>query len=386
MKIGLAILALAACGAVMGQEVSKGRGEIGTDAAARITFGSNFVADPCQTCKYNSNPLSGYFVWGRDNCTSPGDLQSVAVPFIAAADGIPNRILTSIILNDPANCPTNTVTLGLYTDTCGDGPGTLLAQADATVAGAACELTIAKLTAAPAITQGTKYWITATTTAAQTGLDSRWYASNNALYAFDLGEGWQASNGTTPAFAIQGPGTISDKAATAAAHPAFGGNLFVDPCTGCNYDSASGGFDVRGSENCTSPGQTASLAVPFVAQRSGVPKRISAAIILHNPRSCPANKVTLSLYSDKNCAGVPDTPLVSAKATVPLTPCELAVAKLRSSPSLVKGQKYWAVATTTPEQAGLDATWYASNSGQYAVDLGIGWIQSSTGTPAFLVE
>ncbi|HEY2711750.1 MAG TPA: choice-of-anchor R domain-containing protein [Chthoniobacterales bacterium] len=287
VKIGLAILALAVCGAVMAQEADQGRGQTGADAeAAQITFGSNFVADPCQTCKYNSEP-SGFFVWGRDNCTSPGDIQSVAVPFIAAANGIPNRILTSIILNNPTECPTNTVTLGLYTDTCGDGPGTLLAQANATVADAACELTSAKLAGAPALSEGTKYWITATTTAAQTGLDSRWYASNNARYSFDLGAGWQASNGTTPAFAIQGPGTISRRAATAAAHPAFGGNLFVDPCTGCNYNPNTAGLDVRGPENCTWPGQTASLAVPFVAQRTGAPQRISAAIILQKPHHLP---------------------------------------------------------------------------------------------------
>ncbi|HEY2711003.1 MAG TPA: hypothetical protein VGI60_00695 [Chthoniobacterales bacterium] len=162
-EVGLVILATMGSGAIMAQQLDKGR-DANTAApnTSSITFGGNFVADPCQTCKYNSEP-SGFFVWGRDNCTSPGDIQSVAVPIIAAANGIPNRILTSIILNNPTDCPTDTVTLGLYTDTCGDGPGTLLAQTEATVADAACGLTIAKLAGAPALSEGTKYWITATT-------------------------------------------------------------------------------------------------------------------------------------------------------------------------------------------------------------------------------
>ena len=386
-KIRLATVIWGFCGPLLAQQVEKGRAE--TDAAApdasRITFGSNFVADPCETCKYNSEP-SGYFVWGPDNCTFPGDVQSIAVPFIAAVSGIPDRISTSIILNDPVDCPTNKVTLGLYTDTCGNGPGTLLAEADATVADAPCGLTIAKLIGAPALTAGTKFWVTATTTAAQSALDSRWYASNNAAYAFDLGSGWQASNGTTPAFSVQGSGTILGDAMSASAHPAFGGNLFVDPCTDCNYNPDDSGLDVRGPENCTWPGQTASLAVPFIAQRTGAPKRISAAVILRRPRNCPYNKVTLSLYTDNNCQGTPGTLLVSAEAIVPEAPCDLAIAKLRNSPLLSKGVRYWVTATTTTAQAGLDAGWSVSNNAQFASDLGIGWIEFSAPTPAFLVE
>src|SRR2546423_5598889 len=76
--------------------------------------------------------------------------------------------------------------------------------------------------------------------------------------------------------------TESSASATApgAARVTFGSNLFVDPCTGCNYDPNSGGFDVRGPDNCTSPGSTTWLAVPFIASRTGVPQRISASLVL----------------------------------------------------------------------------------------------------------
>ncbi|HEY2713629.1 MAG TPA: hypothetical protein VGI60_14035 [Chthoniobacterales bacterium] len=384
-KFGLTILVMAVCGAVMAQEADKGRDQTGADAAARITFGTNFVADPCQTCKYNSNPLSGYFVWGRDNCTSPGDIQAVAVPFIAAADGTPSHISTSIILNDPANCPTDTVTLGLYTDTCGDGPGTLLAQANATVAEATCGLTIAKLAGAPSLTQGTKYWITATTSAAQVALDSRWHPSNTAGYAANQEGVWIPSNGITPGFSVQGSNSLLGRTESNAQGQMFGGNLLLDPCNGLEYEP-DGGLEVRGPENCTTEGSTRWAAVPFIAARTGIPRRISAAITLYDPAFCTYNKVTLSLYTDNDCEGTPGTPLVSGQASVPLEAPDLAVAKLQHSPSLTKGIKYWVVATTTAAQANLDARWHGSNNAQLGVNLGDEWVQFSGGTPAFSVE
>ena len=121
-------------------------------------------------------------------------------------------------------------------------------------------------------------------------------------------------------------------------------------------------------------------AVPFVASKSGVPRRISAPIILHNPAKCPYNKVTLSLYTD-NCDLGPDTPLASGIATVPTAPCDLAVARLRNAPALVQGVKYWVVATTNDQQVGLDATWYASNDAQFGLNPGFGWLQFTAGTP-----
>ena len=215
----------------------------------------------------------------------------------------------------------------------------------------------------------------ATTNAEQVGLDSSWYGSNNAQYALNTGDGWQHLNGMTPALMVEGSGIGLSQTLTDVSHRAFGSNLFVDPCTGCNYyaNGSSSGFDVRGPENCNSPGNLSWTAVPFVAAKSGVPTRISASIILYNPE-CPYNEVTLSLYTD-NCDVGPDTPLASGIATVPGAPCGLAVARLRNAPALVQGVKYWITATTNDQQAALDATWYASNAAQFGVNAGFGWLQ-----------
>jgi hypothetical protein len=249
-------------------------------------------------------------------------------------------------------------------------------------------MAMAKLKDPPTLTKGKKYWVTATTTARQAALGSNWYGSNNAQYAFNLDDsnGWQAITGGTPAFMVQGSGTVFSEAAPDASRPAFGGNLFVDPCTGCNYNPDSPGFDVRGPDNCTAPGVPHWEAVPFIAAKSGIPHRISAPIILKNIVECPQNKVTLSIYTD-DCDLGPGVPLVSAEATVPTAaPCDLAVAKLRNSPALEKSVKYWVVATTSAEQSRLDASWYASNAAQDAVSAGFDWIQFSAATPAFLVQ
>ncbi len=181
---------------------------------------------------------------------------------------------------------------------------------------------------------------------------------------------------------VEGSGIDLSQTPTDASHGAFGGNLFVDPCTGCNYNSNAPNFEVLGPDNCISPGIINWVAVPFIASKSGVPRRISAPVILHNPAECPYNKVTLSLYTD-SCDLGPDTPLTSGVATVPIGPCDLAVARLRNAPSLVQGVKYWVVATTNDQQAVLDANWYASNDAQLGLNLGYGWIQFDAGTPAF---
>jgi hypothetical protein len=64
----------------------------------------------------------------------------------------------------------------------------------------------------------------------------------------------------------------------------------------------------------------------------------------------------------------------------------LAVARLRNAPALVQGVKYWVVATTNDRQAGLDATWYASNNAQIGVSPGYEWLQFGGVTPGFLVQ
>ena len=148
----------------------------------------------------------------------------------------------------------------------------------------------------------------------------------------------------------------------------FGSNLISDPCATCNYSDREG-YAVLGPDNCFTPGTTQGLAGAFIAAATGVPEQISAAIILRDPSDCPANTVTLSIYTDACWPIGPGTPLVSGIATVPAAPCGLAVAKLPNTPTLllIKGTKYWAVATTDAEQAGLDSNWYGSNNSQYAL-------------------
>jgi hypothetical protein len=132
----------------------------------------------------------------------------VAGAFIASATGVPEQISAAIILYDPTDCPTKTVTLSIYTDACWPiGPGTSLVSAVATVPSASCGLAVAKLANTPTLLiKGTKYWAVATTDAQQAGLDSSWYGSNNAQYALNMGDGWQHVNGITPALMVEGSG------------------------------------------------------------------------------------------------------------------------------------------------------------------------------------
>ncbi len=128
--------------------------------ASTIIFGSNLISDPCATCNYSDG--GGYFVVGPDNCIQPGTTQWLAGTFIASATGVPEQISAPIILADPSHCPTNTVTLSIYTDACYPiGPGTPLVSAVATVPLAPCALAVAKLpNAAPVLPreQSTGWW------------------------------------------------------------------------------------------------------------------------------------------------------------------------------------------------------------------------------------
>ena len=314
-----------------------------------------------------------------------GTTQWVAVPFIAAATGVSKQISAPIILFDPRNCPTRQVTLSIYTDACYPvGPGTPLVSGVATLPRATCNMGVARLTNALMLTRGQKYWIVATTDAEQSGLDAHWYGSNDAQVAINTGTGWTQSNNGTPAFLVQGKTGLQVASEPEPSIQGFGGNLFVDPCTGCNYDPNDGGLDVRGPDNCTLPGNLHWTAVPFVAAKSGVPMRISASIIVY--AFCQQNNtVTLSLYTD-NCGLGPGEALVSGIATVPIEPCDLAVAKLSEAPALQQGVKYWVVAATDESQAALDSTWYGSNNAQFGLNLGFGWLQFTAGTPGFLVQ
>lgn len=386
------LLGILACGALLAEEpklVLGGdmNGSQNLPEALRITFGSNLFVEPCNSCDYGSNAL-GYFVLGPDNCLVPGTTQWIAVPFVAAATGGPKQISVPLILFDPTHCPINQVTLSIYTDACyPTGPGTPLVSGLARLPSATCNMGAASLTNAPTLTRGQKYWVVATTNAHQSGLDANWHGSNNAQCAIDTGTGWTQINGWTPAFLVQGARELQVGSVPEPSSQGFGGNLFVDPCTGCNYDPNASGRDVRGPNNCTLPGNLQWTAVPFVATKSGVPTRISASIILYDPAFCQEDHVTLSLYTD-NCGLGPGEPLVSGIAVVPTSAdlCQLAIAKLSGAPALQEGIKYWVVATTDETQTALDSTWYGSNNAQFAINLGYGWIQSSFVTPGFLVQ
>src|SRR5262249_54967269 len=151
-------------------------------------------------------------------------------------------------------------------------------------------------------------------------------------YALSTGTGWTQVNGWTPAFLVQGMTALQGASEPEPSNQGFGGNLFIDPCTGCNYDPNSGGFFLRGPYKRTTQGDLNWSAVAFVAAKSGVPTRISASIAVYTLCK-PDNTVTLSLYTD-NCGLGPGEPLVSGIASVPLNAdlCHLAVAKLSGAP------------------------------------------------------
>src|SRR6266496_6590663 len=105
----------------------------------------------------------------------------------------------------------------------------------------------------------------------------------------------------------------------------FGSNLFVEPCSSCNYDSNAPSAFVLGPNNCFVPGTTQWIAVPFIATATGVPKQISSPIILFDPRHCPTHQVTLSIYTDACYPIGPGTPLVSGVARLPNATCDMGV-------------------------------------------------------------
>src|SRR5690242_19163720 len=76
----------------------------------------------------------------------------------------------------------------------------------------------------------------------------------------------------------------------------FGGNLVVDPCTGCNYDSVSGGYYVWGTNNCISPGTTQWIGARFISSKTATTKQVLASITLDPACSTATTQVTLSIY------------------------------------------------------------------------------------------
>jgi hypothetical protein len=131
-------------------------------------------------------------------------LNWTAVAFVAAKSGVPTRISASIIVYGLCQ-QSNTVTLGLYTDNCGLGPGEPLVSGIATVPLNAdlCQLAVAQLIGAPPLQEGVKYWVVATTDQTETQLDGKWLASNNAQDGLNLGYGWEQFSFGTPGFLVQ---------------------------------------------------------------------------------------------------------------------------------------------------------------------------------------
>jgi len=166
----------------------------------------------------------------------------------------------------------------------------------------------------------------------------------------------------------------------------FGGNIEVNICTGCNFDEVNGGYYVWGSMNCIAPGTTQWIGVPFISKITGVPRQISAGLELDPACPTSTTQVTLSIYTD-DCTTGPGVVLASGRALVSAGPCVLAVARLRTAPSLTAGTRYWAVATTTPTQDGLDSIWYGSNQSQIGGNVANGgWFFFNGFVPSFSVD
>jgi len=163
---------------------------------------SNLIVDPCTDCLRDDNFSFGYYLRGPRGCGNPS-LAWEAASFIASFTGTPKQILASINLNSPDICPEDKVTLSLYTDNCGLGPGTLLVSGEAKIPLAECGLAVAKLTNSPQLIKNQKYWITGTTSASQATLNATWFDTNATQMCLDLGEGWSQFSAGTPAFAVQ---------------------------------------------------------------------------------------------------------------------------------------------------------------------------------------
>lgn len=177
--------------------------------APDVTFGSNLVLDACTACNYDS-VSGGYYVWGINNCESPGTTQWIAVPFWSTGTGVPRRISASINLDNFCTSTSTQVTLSIYSDACpGTGsisaPGVVIVSGKANVPAAPCALAVANIRTTQSLTAGTKYWVVATTQGtAQDGLSSIWYASNEALIGYNVSSaGWASFSGLVPGFMVQ---------------------------------------------------------------------------------------------------------------------------------------------------------------------------------------
>jgi len=165
-------------------------------------FGGNLETNACTGCNFDE-VSGGYFVWGMNNCNTPGTTQWIGAPFISKKTGNTKTVTAGIEL-DPGCAGTGTqVTLGIYADDCTTGVGTLIASGVARVSAGPCITARARVVAA--LTAGTRYWVAATTTAGATqiGLEAIWYGSNQSQIGGNVASGgWFVFNGFVPSFSV----------------------------------------------------------------------------------------------------------------------------------------------------------------------------------------
>ena len=165
---------------------------------------------------------------------------------------------------------------------------------------------------------------------------------------------------------------------------AFGGNLEVNACTGCNFDEVNGGYYVWGATNCEGSGVTQWIAVPFIAKRSGTTRQVSAGVELDNGCTSLGNSFTLGIYNDDCTTGV-GTVIATGVARASAGPCILARARVAAP--VVAGTRYWVAATTTPAQDPFSGIWYGSNQSQIGGNVASGgWFVFSGFVPSFSVD
>jgi hypothetical protein len=165
-------------------------------------FGGNLEVNACTGCNFDE-VSGGYYVWGTNNCESPGTTQWIGAPFISKKSGNTKTITAGIEI-DPACVSTGTqVTLGIYADDCTTGVGTLIASGVARVSAGPCITARARVVAT--LTAGTRYWVGATTTVAssQDNLSAIWYGSNQSQIGGNVASGgWFFFSGFVPSFSV----------------------------------------------------------------------------------------------------------------------------------------------------------------------------------------
>jgi hypothetical protein len=208
-RISLVFLATLACGTAMAKEPVRAPGRhivvpLRAEELPAAAFGTNLYIDPCTGCSYDA-VAGGYYLWGSQNCESPGTTQWLAVSFISHATGVPRRIKASINLDPACTSTSNEVSLGIWTDACGIGPAVKLVEGKATVPAEPCAIATTSLRDEVTLTFGTKYWVVAETVGpAQNGLSAIWYASNGAQIGGNVASGgWFQFSGLTPGFRVQ---------------------------------------------------------------------------------------------------------------------------------------------------------------------------------------